>query len=266
MKIKNIFLSLSLVILLGASALAQSGNDVTVKLINKDGKIVATSNLDSKGNFNLPDVPVGEYTMKVNVNDFHFIKMNAVESDKGTNGQNSTGRGINQPGLKRNDAVAIGEDSAARKTGEIKGSVTQKMQSVDRVDSHMKMQSIEAVSADKIFIKIDGISGLAASDFYLKIKGDLVAREKATSGLKDTLKTQVRVAQPSTVQLESWSWGASNVDSARVSSGIKIGGMNEMPSTLIYQTNNESKLKEGVEVQISIKEKKNLIGHVTIAK
>ena len=52
MKIKNIFLSLSLIVLLGASALAQTGNDVSVKLINKEGKVIANSSLDRNGNFN----------------------------------------------------------------------------------------------------------------------------------------------------------------------------------------------------------------------
>ena len=252
MKIKNIFLSLSLVVLLGASALAQSGNDVTVKIVGKDGKVIATSNLDRNGNFNFPDLPAGDYTMKVSVQDFHFMH------DKGTNGQNSTGRkGINQPGLKKNEEVAIAENSAARAP---KGhSVTQKMNAVDRIaensgnapegkssDYHIKMQNVEAVSASDIYIKFDSISGLAASDFYMKFKGDLVAQEKATSGLKDTLKTQVRVAQPSEVQVDSWSWGASN--------------------SLSYKAGSEQKLKDGVEVQISVKEQKNIAGHVTIVK
>lgn len=253
MKIKNIFLSLSLVVLLGASALAQSGNDVMVKMVGKDGKVIATSNLDRNGNFNFPDLPAGDYTMKVVVQDFHFMH------DKGTNGQNSTGRkGITQSGIKKNEEVAIGENSAAQ-AGKIKGSVTQKMSAVDRIagnsgnategkssDYHIKMQNVEAVSASDIYLKFDSISGLAASDFYLKFQGDLVAKEKATSGLKDTLKTQVRVAQPSEVQVDSWSWGASN--------------------SLSYKADSEQKLKEGVEVQISVKEKKTITGHVTILK
>jgi hypothetical protein len=252
MKIKNIFLSLSLVILLGASALAQTGNDVTVKLINKDGKVVATSNLDSKGNFSFPDLAPGDYTMKVNVQDFHFMH------DKGTNGQNSTGRGINNPGLKKNEEVAIAENSR-QKTGEIKGSVTQKIDAVDRVagnsgssadgkasDMHLKIDKVDSATANNIFIKFDGISGLASSDFYMKFKGDMVAQERATSGLKDTLKTQVRTAQPSEVQVDSWSWGASN--------------------SLSYKASNEQQLKDGVEIKISVKEKKNIAGHVTLTK
>ena len=253
MKIKNIFLSLSLIVLLGASALAQTGNDVSVKLINKEGKVIANSSLDRNGNFNFPDLPTGEYTMKVVVQDFHFMH------DKGTNVQNSTGRkGITQSGIKKNDEVAIAENSAAN-TGRIKGSVTQKMNAVDRIaensgnpangktnDYHIKIQNVEAVSASNIYIKFDSISGLAASDFYLKFKGDLVAKEKATSGLKDTLKTQVRVAQPSEVQVDSWSWGDS--------------------SSLSYKAGSEQKLKEGIEVQISVKEKKTITGHVTVLK
>ncbi len=233
MKIKNIFLSLSLIVLLGASALAQTGNDVSVKLINKDGKVVATSNLDSKGNFNLPDVPVGEYTMKVVVNDFHFMKMNAVESDKGTNGQNSTGKyAIKEQGVKKNDEVAIGENSAR-----VKGSVTQKMQSVDQV-----------AKVDSFTWKCSIVSQLNANDFYMKFFRPEPNRKTQTldAGSKDAAKMTIRTAQPSEVQLESWSWGASN--------------------TLTYTTKEQEKLKEGVEVQISVKEKKNLVGHVTIVK
>jgi hypothetical protein len=238
MKIKNIFLSLSLIVLLGASALAQTGNDVSVKLINKDGKVVATSNLDSKGNFNLPDVPVGEYTMKVVVNDFHFIKMTAVDGDKGTNGQNSTGKyGIKEQGVKKSEEVAIGEDSAR-----VKGSVTQKMQAVDRV-----------AKIDSFTWKLSSITGVSANDFWVKGPSwvnDNSASARTKSGLdaasKDAAKMSIKTANPSEVQLESWSWGASN--------------------TLTYTTKDEAKLKEGVEVQISVKEKKNLIGHVTIVK
>lgn len=235
MKIKNIFLSLSLIVLLGASALAQTGNDVSVKLINKEGKVVATSNLDSKGNFSLPDVPVGEYTMKVVVNDFHFIKMSAVESDKGTNGQNSTGKyAIKEQGVKKNDEVAIGENSAR-----VKGSIHQKVQSVDQVSK-----------IDAFTWKCSIVSQLNANDFYVKIKAwnqDSPANSKAIDAAsKDAAKMTIRTANPSEVQLESWSWGASN--------------------TLTFTTQKEEKLKEGVEVQISVKEKKNLVGHVTIVK
>lgn len=252
MKIKNIFLSLSLVVLLGASALAQSGNDVSVKLINKEGKVVATSNLDRNGNFNFPELPAGDYTMKVSVQDFHFMQMTL--GDKGTNAQNSTGRkGIPEKGKTEDVAIAVNPE--ARKNG----GITQKMQAVDRVagnsensaerkssDYHIKLQSVNTVSSSDIFIKLDSISGLAASDFYLKFRGDLVTQEKATSGLKDTLKTQVRVAQPSEVRVDSWSWGTTN--------------------SLTYKASNEQKLKDGVEVQISVKEKKNIAGHVTVLK
>ncbi len=248
MKIKNIFLSLSLVVLLGASALAQSGNDVMVKIVNKEGKVIATSNLDRNGNFNFPNLPAGDYTMKVSVQDFHFLKM--TDGDKGTNSQNSTGRkGIQENG--KTEGVAIPVSPEAQNAGKVRGSITQKMSAVERV-----------AKVDSFTIKMHAIEGAAASDFHIKFKGDLVASEKATSGLKDTLKTQVRTAQPSQVRVDSWSWGTSNATTE-----TQRDQKQWLPANfLTYTTQDEAKLKEGVDIKISVKEKHNLVGHVTVVK
>lgn len=233
MKIRNIFLSLSLVVLLGASALAQTGNDVSIKLINKEGKVVATSNLDAKGNFNFPDLAPGDYTMKVSVQDFHFLKIQAIPGDKGTNGQNSTGKfGIKENGVKKNEAVAIAENTPkpADKIFRDDGTAGDKIPG-DKVSAE------QSRSHSNFFLKIDGIQGVAASDYHIKFQA-VSAERKGWDG-------SIKGGKPE-VQLDSWSWGASN--------------------SLTYVTEHADKLTAGVEVQFSTTEKKNYVGHVTIVK
>ncbi len=237
MRIKNVFLSLSLFILLSASALAQSGETVSLQIIDTTGKVIATQTVAKDGSFNFDNLPSGEYRVKVRFPSLAVGTMSGSGSGAAAASYAATGRiSTNVTTPKQTQGATFGEKVNAGLQSA--GSNAQQKPTATSTNAG---GAENATARVRHTIKMQMLAG---SDF-LKI-------EKATSGLKDTLKTQVRTANPGAVTVESWSWGTAN-------------------NSIVYETENENKLVEGVDAFIKIGEKKSvsgkiIVGHVTVLK
>lgn len=255
MKFKNLFLGLSLFILLGASALAKDGAVVSVKLMDSRGTVVAVKMVDADGGFTFDNLPPGTYTVRLVVTPDEF------DSGKGAAGSTGKmGTVANNPLYESKsfpftkiivnlakvpDTVEPAQAGATAK--QTQGATFGEKVSSGKFKYVMKVENVQKAERP-IFIKMEMIQNAVASNSgWIKIGGSDMGR--ATSGLKDTMKTQVRAVPMADVEILDWSWGTSN------------------PNSVSYQKIEWTHLADGTNIQVQVKEKtKYLVGHVTLMK